>query len=773
MSPVARRSRRQLVRRSIVIGSGLAGALLAAAPTGLPVADRLWSAAFVAAVTWFGATAAPVVVLVAAAAATLLASTNQSLALAVAAVVVGVIAAGQTRASTRLTALASALVALSLLDGSGPDSPRLAAVTTTAVALILVFSGARGLSSRKRRRTGLWTAGVAGVLLLCTALGAVAALSARADAERGVDALRAAQRAGAGGDLLAAVDDFRAAERAFRAASGPLSSFGWAGRLVPGVSQQLAAAETSMDTAGDLSESLRRAARGIDLDAIGVRGGSVDVPALAATEPTLAALSVDVLDAVVRLSSIDRSLLLGPVSRALDDALGEASDARATADRLHRTVQVLPPLLGQGARPARYLVLFTSPVEARNRFGFPGAYAVLQMADGRLSFEEGGSISKIDPAGRTFDQARLIVPARVTPYLPYGVSEDWRSVTMPSDGPSVADIATQMADQTSVGTVDGVLLADPTALATIVGLVGNVPLPDLGIELTKKNTVDYLVRRQYLEFPDLGQQQADRKDLLVEVAEEVGQRLAGLTLPRFSDLADAFGPLVEDGHLVINLPVATHPDAADLVGGLGIDGAFPRSQDAGADVLYVGQRNRVGNKIDLFLERSVSYDVQVSKDGAIAADLTVDLTNTAPASGLPSYVIGSALVPPPAPGTNLSTTLLYSRHRLTSLTIDGVPAGSKVLNDGGLLVYQLELAFGPGQKHQIKAHFEGALDTVAGGDELVPYALVAYPGGLQHPDDVTVTVADDRVTGTLQDTFSLVRPTCRSLSSQPEACRGR
>jgi hypothetical protein len=416
---------------------------------------------------------------------------------------------------------------------------------------------------------------------------------------------------------------------------------------------------------------------------------------------------------------------------------------------------VLPPLLGQ-ARPTRFLVLFTSPDEARNRFGFLGAFAVLRFDGGRLTFERGGPNSLLDRPGVAIDQSKLTIPVRAETYVPYGMTRSWRSLTMSPDGPTVADVALQLAAQSDLGPLDGVVLADPTALAGVVGLVGDVPVPGLDVTLTKDTTADFLVRRQYLEFPELGQQ-ANRKDLLSDVADQVGHRLAGLSLPSARALVDTFAPLVDQGHLVVAVPPTVRPAAARLFADVGLDGAFPGPGDAGADLLFVGQRNFVGSKIDLFLERRVRYDVTVARDGTLDADLTLDLTNTAPGSGLPPYLIGAAADPAPPPGTNLSTTLLYSRQRLTSLTVDGVPVSPLVGTDGGLLVYQVDLNLGPGQRRRVVAHLEGP----AGPG---PYALVAYPGGLVHPDDLEVTIHDARPGGGRRsDAFSLVRPSCTAV----------
>jgi hypothetical protein len=756
---VTARPPRAEVRWGTALASALAGAAWSASPTGVRALDAVWCGGFAGVLAAVGAFASPFVLLPAAAAAALLGGSGPSLGFAVAGVLAAVAATVRPRSSSPLPGVVSGLVALSLLSGNGPDSRPMAAITTTALAVALLAAGALGMGQDRRRRWVPWAIGGAGLVVACAVVGGVAAVLVRSDVQRGIDALRAVQVAGTAGDLHGAVADARIAEDAFRSAGGPLSGFGAVGRAVPILSQQLAATHVAVDTAGDAAAALRQAGESVNLDSIGYVNGKVDLAALAATEPALGRLAATTAASVQRLAAIDRSLLVSPVAHALDDALDEAQRAAGTADRLHRATQTIPALLGRDA-PTRLLVLFTSPDEARNRFGFPGAYAVLRFDGGRLSFEGGGPISNLDYAGHTFDPAQLTVPFRAQSF---GATREWRSVTIPPDGPTVADLALQLAAQSRLGPLDGVVLADPTALASVVGLLGQVPVPGLDVTLTRDTTVDFLVRRQYLEFPGLGQQ-ADRKDLLSAVANEVGQQLASFSLPSIRTLADVFAPLVRQGHLVVSVPATTRPDAAQLFGDLGLDGAFPRPGDAGADLLFVGQRNFVGNKIDLFLQRQVGYRATIARNGAIDADLTLDVTNTAPGSGLPAYLIGAAAQPPPPMGTNLTTTLIYSRLRLTSLTVDGEPVTPPVLVDGGLLVYQVDLRLGPGEHRTIQAHLTG---TAPPG----PYALDTYPGGLVHPDAVQLDVRDARDGRHLAVGFTSGAPACHATDSK--GCRGR
>ena len=296
-----------------------------------------------------------------------------------------------------------------------------------------------------------------------------------------------------------------------------------------------------------------------------------------------------------------------------------------------------------------------------------------------------------------------------------------------------------------------------------IGLVGPVPVPGIDLTIDEANTVDYLVRRQYLEFPELGQNR-DRKDALVDVAGIVGLRLSALSLGSIQDLAERFAPLVDGGHLVVSVPEGRRPDAAALFADLGIDGGLTLPERT--DLLYVGHRNHVGNKIDLFLERTVEYTAEVAEDGRLTSRLRLDVTNTAPASGLPDYVIGSALATDrPATGTNLSTVMIYTPYEMQSLTVDGVPRAPLPSSDGGLLVFQVELALGPGQTNRIEATFEG---TAPEG----PYVLRYLPAPLVVPDRVSYSLSDARTGESYDRTLGEVPgPQCVGVADRPHCPR--
>lgn len=711
--------------------ASLLGAALAVSPTGTPVVDQLWCGAFVGVLAWVGGHARRAVVLVVAAAAAALAGTSTALAFAAVAVGVAVLQARRAQGSRRRSALASAAIALSLLTGSGPEARWLALATTAGAAGLLLWSGGRALSPHRRRAARRSAIVLATTVCVAVALAGMAGLLARTDLDRGLGDFRAATHAARTGDTELAAARFHAAGNALGHGRRYLVTLGLPAWAVPGLAQQVRAGAIAADVAADTAEVASRTSSRLSLDDLEVRAGAVDLTSIAAAQAPLDELVAGLDHALRRLERIDRTVLLPPVSAALVDALVEATAAGRDAERLQRGVRSAPDLLGADER-RRYLVLFTTPVEARNRFGFPGSYAVFVLDQGRISFERSGPIAELIPAAG-FDQGDLTIPVGAQPYLAFGVSRAWQSVTIPPDFTAVADLAAQLAAQTPAGPIDGVVLAAPEVVAAMVALTGDVPLPGLDVVLTPETTVDFLTRRQYLELPS-SDEQAERRDILADVAEVVGRRLESASLPALDSLVDTFSPLLAADQLAVSVPVPTSPEVAAFLSDSGADGGLRID----GDVLHVGHINAVGNKIDLFLRRSLRYEVDVSEEGSLEAALTMTLENSAPASGLPDYLLASSLTEVDLPlGTNRSTLLLYSPHELVELRIDGTPTPFTAIVDGDLFAYQVQLDLAPGQRRTIDARLTGR-------DVAIPYQLTVLPSGLAQPDEVTVAISDGK-----------------------------
>jgi hypothetical protein len=180
---------------------------------------------------------------------------------------------------------------------------------------------------------------------------------------------------------------------------------------------------------------------------------------------------------------------------------------------------------------------------------------------------------------------------------------------------------------------------------------------------------------------------------------------------------------MQAGHLVLH---STRDHEQALFADLRVDGAMPPVH---GDALAVVTQNASGNKIDWFLRRSVHYDVTVNASGVEQAELTITLTNTAPTSGEPDYVIAGSGPDPTPPGTSRMIVSVYSPLGLDHSSIERDRE-----RELGRSVYSGVVTVPAGETATIRLSLSG---RIAMGDG---YRLDVRPQATVVPDDVAITV---------------------------------
>jgi hypothetical protein len=601
--------------------------------------------------------------------------------------------------------------------------------------------------------------GVGGVTLVCCGLGAVAVVSARTHVDRGTDLLRSGLAAARTGDTDGAAADFRAARRALGRGDQSLGAL-WArpAWIVPGVSQNTRALHDAVAEVGNLATVGILATEDADLESLRARGGQVDLAAVAAMEEPLAEVLAQLRVASRTIDEVADRWLVPPIQSRLDDLRDELADAIPSAELALDGVRAAPDLLGGGGSRT-YLVLFTTPVEARARTGFPGNFAEITFTDGRFDMTRFGRISELNDGGLGAAGRTLSGPADyLARYGRFGPSQDWRNLTMSPDFPTVAAVATELYPQSGGRPIDGVMSVDPVALAALLRFTGPIAVPGVSTPLDTKNAATFLLRDQYVELPDV----PDRVDALEQLAEIAFDRLTTADLPGPRELGRVLGPVVDDGHLQV---MARRADVGQFLDRLGISGRYPAVE---GDFVGVTTSNAAGSKIDLFLRRSLDYDVDWDPStGRLSATATITLTNEAPATGLPDYVIGNVLgrrgIEERLPaGWNKSFVTLYTPWDHLSATLDGEPLALERIDELDRHALSTFVPIGPGASRTLVIQLEGVLDRpdyvldLAAQPQVEPELAtvrVAVAGGGRLVSSGPVDVRGTRVEGR----FPLVR----------------
>jgi hypothetical protein len=519
----------------------------------------------------------------------------------------------------------------------------------------LTAEGPPPVSPRRGRRRRFAWAIVAAVVVLVVAvvgLAAASALEVRRDLLRGRGSLIRGKNALVAGDIATADAEFRRAKDAFDSGAD--------GARSPWLSLM-----GSVPLLGNTADVVRAVAdAGVQTAdaATGLAGAVADLPGgLGALAPTADGIPIDRLaglaaataradeltgGALATLQDAPTTFVPSPVVKARADAVDLLSTIHRQLHAGSIVLQGLPSFLGSD-EPRHYFFGAANPAELRGTGGLIGAYAILTVDHGDLSFSDFRPIQSLP---------HLDVADVPTPSAEYAHNWNffrtgdgiWLSDNMTPDFPLAAK-ALWLTYRAATGQeLDGIIVADPFALQALMGVTEPITVGATATRLTADNVVPFVTNEAYALFPTNDQ----RKLVLGSVAQAVLQGFLdqqGPALPRIRALLRAF----DDGH------VKAWSTDANMEEGLAmttVGGAFDPS---GTDVVSVVTNSASGTKLDFYQRRTVTYDIRLGAAGTALAALRVDLLNDSPTSGYPAYVIGPFRTFSREPGQNLAVVNLY------------------------------------------------------------------------------------------------------------------
>lgn len=601
------------------------------------------------------------------------------------------------RARRDLGTLSLGLTMTAFAFGKFDGTFGVSAVVAIGVSCALVVAGLLDCPRRYQRSAGKLLLGVAVFVVLAAAMLGLAARSARSELRSAVDQTRSAvdlvrdlDASGASARLLTAADGF---------SSGADELGAWwttPGRLVPILAQhRRAGVELSSELANQL-EAASRDLGELPLDDLRIIDGAIDIDAVRALDQPLERFDSR-LDRLGRtVDEVDSPWLHSSVRDKVFELRDELADVRPVLGEVDAAIDVLPAMLGESAQ-RRYLLLFTTPSEARGLGGFIGNYAVLTVDGGRLAITESGRRTALELAA---DRAGVVLTRPDQMLATYGkfglVGSDgtvgprsWSNLTMEPDWPSFATAALDLFDGAAPNSVDGVFVLDPHVLGQLTRYTGPVPLGD-GRTAAGDDMVDYLLLGQY--------DRPDRLEALEQLSSVIIDAFLQADLPRPIDLVRDLQPLVDEQRL-LGWSALTSEQEVLTSAGLGL--GLPDITEA--DGFSLALTNAGASKIDAFLQRSVELEHVATPAGTIVR-ARVTLVNGAPAEGYQPYVIGNEIGLPS--GTSRLYLSAYSSALMETVTVDGEPVGVERGLDVGWDVAAHTITLGPGDRVEIVYEFE-------------------------------------------------------------------
>lgn len=700
--------------------------------TGWAPADLWWRCVGAAAVVVSAAFAPPVAVLIAAG---IVGASSSSVVpivfgvLAAVLVVLGVAVKSLVRHEPMLRMAAG--VSVSIAAFSLPHDQFHGAATAVAfLATLPLVAGAWSVGPIWYRRVLNTAVSTVAVLFALGVVGvAFAAWNARSDLSEAADLLELAETEFRSGDDAGARLHVGEASASISSASDALSA-PWvrATRALPVLGQHTHAARSVLAAGEQAITSADTLLGELDRTALTVSGGAIDIAQIRRLAPLVDDFAGDAASALETVEEADDPWLLPPVSTAIVDLREELAPVVENARRAADAAEVAPAMLGADG-PRTYLVLFVTPAESRGSVGLIGNFAVVNVRDGRLGL---GLVGRTEDLSEVLEArgAELTGPAGyVERYGVFDIPTQFQDATLSPNFPDVAAAVAELYPQ-AVGTeLDGVVMADPYAVAAMSELAG--PVDVQGRTFTPEDMAPFLLEGQYRDLRD----DEERVRFLQDLFEATFEQLFTVDFGDPWDFDEVFGPAIDEGRLAVWTFV---PAEQELLSDLGMDAAYPGSDSTGGDVVGLITQNAGQNKIDVYLQRSLTHEVELDPEtGTYVATITVELTNDAPPFGPPPAVIGNNDQGFPF-GTNVVRLTLYSAGDFVGATRDGIELPLELIDEFGLSTATSEVELASGAASRLVFRVQGTIDLTDGYRLTVPGQATVRPDRFE----VRVSVPD-------------------------------
>lgn len=484
---------------------------------------------------------------------------------------------------------------------------------------------------------------------------------------------------------------------------------------VPVLGSNLTAARQLAGAVADLSNNavgpLTRMMSSIELSDFRPVNGSIDLSPLIDVQPAVQNAATSLARADERVSRIDTSHTIAPVTAAAEQLHTQITELRPAVEALSNAVNLAPAMLGD-AEPRNYLLIFQNPAELRSTGGIPGAMALIHTEDGKIDLAQQSSSSDFPHYGAPVidlpDETRGLYGDIVGEYI--------QDVTLTPNFDLSARIAQQMWSERYGTRVDGVISIDPVSLSYLLDATGPVRTVT-GDQLSKENVISLLLNEVYIRYPLPAQQDA----FFAASAKAVFDKVSGGDVDPTKLIAGLAKAGDERRILVWN----DRADERAILAGTSLAGELVGEMD---DSPRIGMflNDSTGSKMDYYLDVNTSVGaVTCRKDGRRNIAIQVTITNTAPAdagTSLPAYITGDGTYGV-TPGNIRTLLTAYGSPEMINLGVsrDGASLEAHSASDSGRPVSQISAELAPGESATYTFAFLGSTEEVIPNDlQLTP-----------------------------------------------------
>lgn len=494
---------------------------------------------------------------------------------------------------------------------------------------------------RKKRRVTAVVAAIVVVVLVAFGVSGFMLLNSaktvKSQAKETVEIVGGLKDKVTSGDFSTLPDDAKKIDELCSSMKKETSSPVWTmASFIPVYGSDINAARTMVDALSDVSsgalvpmaDNLAQATPGKLF-----QNGTINVSALQAVADSLSDSSKVFKSANKKVQSIGDTHI-AQVTELVDKAKDGFAVLDGVVDAAEKVAPVLPQMLGANGQTRNYLVYAMNNVEIRACGGFGGSQGLISVTDGQMSIgdfvpriglSEDEAVESVDEEDEALfgDHSNLYNSGNT-------YSPDW-----PRNSQRVAALWKSQYGQD----VDGVVGIDPVFLQYLLGLVGNVSLPD-GTVVDGTNAAKVLMHDVYWNYP------VEESDgIFASVASAAFDKiLGGIGDVDVTKLVGAFERGAEEGRLIAWM---RNDDEQNAIKEMGIDASLPDPDDPSADpVAGVYFNNLSFSKLDWYLNADTQIGQGVKNgDGTYSYRITVTLKNIMTqeeAGKLPDYVAASA-----------------------------------------------------------------------------------------------------------------------------------
>ena len=313
------------------------------------------------------------------------------------------------------------------------------------------------------------------------------------------------------------------------------------------------------------------------------------------------------------------------------DNVSELKDQLATmrtlVDRGAKLVDILPEIIGTDGKRREFMVLLQNENELRATGGFIGSYGILSFEGGKLLNFEIKDVYEAD--GQL--KGHVEPPGPIKDYLG---EAGWymRDANWQADFPTSSKDIQWFLDKETGRKIDGVIGINLAVAKAMLGVVGEVYVPDFKEKVNKDNL--YEQAEFYSETNSFAG--SDQKaSFLGGVGKQLFESIKRLKGEGKMELATAIINSLNKNEMIMDF---NDPSAAKVVVDLGWDGSIYQGKctvrACFADYLYIVESNLGVNKVNYFLYRNVDETIDISNQ-AVGRVVRINYENTAKSASWP------------------------------------------------------------------------------------------------------------------------------------------